>query len=752
MREESCTLIMLTLLMYHVIHAKINRNYSDIFNDSLRRPLTHEREPLQNSITTCLFISKREELKFINSTTSVSTVLFSTCSCISSLTEGSHLSFHRCHIYSTTADSLIHNNGGHLILHGVKLLNSISSSLVSSSSGKLTEVMDCSFKNILNVGGNFILNGNASGDILRDCLFENITVKGEKKGSLTERCDIEGTVMKDVERGIYGGIVSGGNEFGMRNCSLIRNFREGNSGTCSKSVTSNCSTSSRISLSTSTSYSFTDCIFAGCSSPKELEFEPGGALYLVTSPVDFEEFEFAQSLTITRCSFTDCSTSSFGGGGGAVFCYYSQVFHAIASNFTSCSGIDYGGAVYCSGISTDCLLSSLLFNNCSSYRGAGGLGQWSFNVSDDSPPCSSCSFINCSGTGSTSGGGGLLFCPSIVQSVSGCLFRKCSATWRGGGLFWNDIEQNSKICGCLFKDNTARINGHDVYIFYNGISSFNPFDSYCFTLTDQTDTVYTKVYNNTSSSNQTATEDSWLPYATPSIVTDTEYAMVRTVSETASGSTCQSLKTSKCTTLVEAYNSVTLTTIPFVNIFLLNTSHTKDRYTLFIDGYTTTITSAFSLSTLCITESFSGLFLLSVSGGSLLLSDFDISLQTSSAGVLSLSGGRVWMTDMIVSSSSSYSLSSSPFSITGGEMNIEKTEIHTFTLTTCPLFPNTSSLSLSASTIRHIRRESGDGSVFEIVESVPSFTLSGVSFTSCMCTAGMEEQSHFLSPKVTLSN
>ena len=282
MRDASSTLIMLTTLMYHVTEAKIMRSNEDIiFTDSVGNAMSHDIRPLSNivakSISSFLLISKREEPKFINSTTNISVILFSTCSSISSLTEGSQLSFHRCLIYSSTGDSLINNKGGYLSLHEVKLLHSRSCSLVTCLSGQLIEVIDCSFKDIMTVGANFIMNGNATGEFLRDCLFENITVFGEEKGSMTERCEVSGSVMADVERGIYGGIVSGGNEFEMRNSSLLRNFREGNDGTCSTSVTSNCSTAESIQLYLSTSYSFTDCTFTGCSSSR------GGALYLSPS-------------------------------------------------------------------------------------------------------------------------------------------------------------------------------------------------------------------------------------------------------------------------------------------------------------------------------------------------------------------------------------------------------------------------------------------------------------------------------------
>ena len=384
MRDISCSLITLTILMCHVTQAKSMGDDENISTDSLGKAVKSDgTQPLQNFITTCLLISKKEELKFINSTTSVRTVLIFTYSGISSVSEESHLSFHRCHIYSSTGDSLINTNGGYISLYEVKLLNYISCSLVRCSSGKLIEVMDCSFTNILNVGGNFIMNGNIETTIVRDCLFENITVVGDEKGSVSERCNVEGSILKDVERGIYGGIVSGGHEFGMRNSTLIRNFRERNGATCAANLTSNCSRTSRLSLSISASYSFGNCTFANCSSSSS-----GAALYIQGTNTSY-----AQSLTILRCSFTNCSVTSYRESGGAICCYSSRFFCVSASNFTVCTAThssSTGGAIDIDYISTDCTLSALLFDNCATSNQGGGLGAWRFNVSGDASACSDC--------------------------------------------------------------------------------------------------------------------------------------------------------------------------------------------------------------------------------------------------------------------------------------------------------------------------------------------------------------------------
>ena len=61
------------------------------------------------------------------------------------------------------------------------------------------------------------MTGHASAEILRDCLFENIAVRVGRgaTGSVPEGCQLCGTAMTEVERGIYGGISRGGNEFVM---------------------------------------------------------------------------------------------------------------------------------------------------------------------------------------------------------------------------------------------------------------------------------------------------------------------------------------------------------------------------------------------------------------------------------------------------------------------------------------------------------------------------------------------------------
>ena len=93
-------------------------------------------------------------------------------------------------------------------------------------------------------------------------------------------------------------------------------------------------------------------------------------------------------------------------------------------------------------------------------------GCWSSSTT--SLPITRCSSSDCpsrngGGAGSQSGGERHCFSPDFAHSVSGSLFRKCSATQYGGRLYSSRMVENSKICGCLYKDNTAYNNRHDVY-------------------------------------------------------------------------------------------------------------------------------------------------------------------------------------------------------------------------------------------------------------------------------------------------
>ena len=138
------------------------------------------REPLYSLLTCCsssLFISTRNELQLVNATTTIGRVLLYTHSYISSITAESEVLLERCKIYSTSGDSLFNNNRGSIMLHQVNLMNSISSSLVSCSSAREIEILSSRFNDILCDGGQFIHNGDVRREIVRDCLFENITVR-----------------------------------------------------------------------------------------------------------------------------------------------------------------------------------------------------------------------------------------------------------------------------------------------------------------------------------------------------------------------------------------------------------------------------------------------------------------------------------------------------------------------------------------------------------------------------------------------
>ena len=307
-------------------------------------------------------------LSFSNSTSSVERLCFYTNLRIGCIMGRSIVIVGYCRIGSSSIDSLFENDLGEIVLNDIRVDLSGLSSLVSCSSGLRVEVQRCEFGDMVRRGGDFVMSGRVEREQVRGCLFENISMKGDEKGCMSEECIVEETIMKDVERGIYGWIVSAGNEFRMRNSTLIRNFREGNDGTCSTSLTSNCSTSSRIELSTSTSYSFTDCTFTNCSSTDG----KGGALVLNAS----NQF----SLTLEGCTFTNCSTivespyglSSCYGGAIFVFSSYScsislsdiSLLDCLAHSSTHVLSYAHGGGIYISCNSSQMAFSSIALTTC----------------------------------------------------------------------------------------------------------------------------------------------------------------------------------------------------------------------------------------------------------------------------------------------------------------------------------------------------------------------------------------------------
>ena len=402
-----------------------------------------------------LFVQLSTKLTFVNSSCTINKVDLHTVSTISSIMMGSRVSVNSCQISSSSTEPLIENQmGSNLLLCDIGVVCfSLLPSLVSSNPKSSIEMIQSSFKDFVSEGGNFVMNGEAMQEIIYGCEFENITQNGVGSVSKSEYSNVDTTVMKDVENGIYGGIIGGiseqtGKKFEIRNCTLISNFRVGrarrryrevNADVCTDSVTSDCSTSSRIVLSTETEYTFSNCTFTDCYA----EDGDGGALYFngTDSSTTF-------SLSISECSFTNCYTSATQTGdtyGGAIYCTYAQTFQLTLTNFTDChtpygnlthNSNHYGGAIYAYYITTDCVSSSCIFTNCTTGYSAGGWYEESFNVSDDSDALTKCAFIYCS-RNSTSGNAGrasgLYIYPSSVQSISECLFYRCYNTWGGGG-------------------------------------------------------------------------------------------------------------------------------------------------------------------------------------------------------------------------------------------------------------------------------------------------------------------------------
>ena len=161
------------------------------------------------------------------------------------------------------------------------------------------------------------------------------------------------SLMERCEDSFYGFIATGPtvmtlNEFKCLNSSFVECVRNNDppkrlpislqrrltsTGSCDTSTTEDCTRSTH--LSTSSSISFTNAVFTGCTESST----GGGGLYIGTSTSN------RGTLTLTNCSFTSCSTTQTTDliGGGGVMVDYAKV-DVTSTNFTSCSSGQYGGA------------------------------------------------------------------------------------------------------------------------------------------------------------------------------------------------------------------------------------------------------------------------------------------------------------------------------------------------------------------------------------------------------------------------
>ncbi|KAH7823559.1 uncharacterized protein MONOS_9448 [Monocercomonoides exilis] len=242
----------------------------------------------------------------------------------------------------------------------------------------------------------------------------------------------------------------------------------------------------------------------------------GGALYVSCTNAN---------LTITSCSFDNCSTSDHG---GALCCYYLLKINIAKSNFTNCYAL-HGGATVIDGRQSSSVYSfsenrvescsitdwcgtgwyyrlndlsasgQFLFTKCKCIANSGGdsTGSLTFNYPPYNKPnqflVNDCQFINNKLTASVKYGGAAVY------------FRD-TYSWMNGIKF---------ITFCFFDGNTAK-NGRGNDVFFNGSSiTQSPFEN-CGSTTPTK-----RVYNNGQDDNPVY--NGWLPLiAQNKIVTPTD--------------------------------------------------------------------------------------------------------------------------------------------------------------------------------------------------------------------------------------
>eukprot|EP00770_Monocercomonoides_exilis_P016050 MONOS_16001.1-p1 / transcript=MONOS_16001.1 / gene=MONOS_16001 / organism=Monocercomonoides_exilis_PA203 / gene_product=unspecified product / transcript_product=unspecified product / location=Mono_scaffold01454:20-826(-) / protein_length=269 / sequence_SO=supercontig / SO=protein_coding / is_pseudo=false len=186
--------------------------------------------------------------------------------------------------------------------------------------------------------------------------------------------------------------------------------------------------------------SFTWCEWKGSKATETSEdysnqASNGGAIFMHTLT--------SGTLSISRCTFNDCSSYCCGGG---IMCYTIKAVTIESSTFNCCvSSNRYGGGVYLYGISSCARVSGCEFKNCQAIGSGGGLKLDNFNVSGtgcipiekgegESACVFDCGFTSCSVTNTVGGGMYCVNIPATQFKMRSVQFISCSATSTGGGL------------------------------------------------------------------------------------------------------------------------------------------------------------------------------------------------------------------------------------------------------------------------------------------------------------------------------
>ena len=590
-----------------------------------------------------------------------------------------------------------------------------SQSPISDKSCSSIEIKDSCF---IDIEVNSFCAGLISGDNIgregvTGCLFENVSKKeeeGEKRGWRGIRREgsiIRDSLIKRVKNGIYGDIVSGimegnngrGYSFISNNNSFIECLRSKISHHMEVNEEyKNTNYTTRIVLDTSSSHTITNCTFTNCTSSGY-----GGA-------ISFEPSSSSScTLSITTCSFTNCSASR---RGGAVYCYRASLSVVSGCSFVkSKAGSGYYGGGMCMYSIASCAgVKDSNFSSCTSGP-AGGICISSSNVTGTECEggveygiVSGCRFSDCNATSAR--GGGIYLGSISVSTVRSCSIYSCHSSTYGGGICWRDptseqISLSEWILDCVFELNSANSTGHDVYIYSNSYNRTESiFDETCYTLSDHVNRVIWDYYFN--SSDHYYTHDDWLHYGDPSAFDGYIYI---NGSINSSSSSC-GVWSDVCGSLSGGIESSYYTSSAFSGIVLMSGIHSNDERGINVGENTLPIRSNGTVE-FDVPSTFSNTSnVFMFSSGRLNMSGFTIVLKKNVGNGYNLiyisGGGSVILNSMTISGGSSkYGTNNTPLLDIGS-----------------------GSISCDNVTFENISRMTGNGTIFEFTSLSTSITLS----------------------------
>ena len=319
--------------------------------------------------TQCSILISKVSNEIKNSTTTFSSlVLYAGANDPFFLVDSSNITISRSEIVSSVP-VISSTSSSFILLTSIHVSSIVPPSLVHSTADTIT-LEGSNFNDLVILGGGtFVSSGIAQKQKVIDCSFRNISRGVVREGwGITEEGVLENCVFEKSEDTFYGFIITGPtvktlSSFDCFNstfarCTRIHNppyrlppsvHRRLTSATCTTSVTSDCERSSTTRLeSTASTITFTRATFTDCTSSGV-----GGGIYLNKQD---------GKLTLVSCTFTSCTAaySSNDGGGGAVD-VDKGILDASSSNFTRCSSKTYGGAIYLYLPSTPNSIASCIF-------------------------------------------------------------------------------------------------------------------------------------------------------------------------------------------------------------------------------------------------------------------------------------------------------------------------------------------------------------------------------------------------------